>query len=94
MNRNIDLASDRQSSIRLHNSAHNSRLVSEVLPPTGNIVHDSQNRIYDGTPYEIWTKDEYEVIIYIDNREIRAQQERDFSEDSLNLPILNVTLKP
>ncbi|CCG24687.1 Mus81 protein [Candida orthopsilosis Co 90-125] len=93
VNRNIDLASDRQSSIRLHNSAHNSRLVSEVLPPTGNIVHDSQNRIYDGTPYEIWTKDEYEVIIYIDNREIRAQQERDFFRRQLELANIKCDVK-
>ncbi|KAG5419642.1 MUS81 [Candida metapsilosis] len=92
LNRNIDVGSSRQSAFRLHNPAHNSRLVSEVLS-SGSFTHDSQNRVYDGTPYEIWTKDEYEVVIYVDNREIRAQQERDFFRRQLELANLKCDVK-
>lgn len=43
-----------------------------------NEVHDINNRIYNGIKYEIWPHDEFEVILLIDNREVRSQQDRDF----------------
>lgn len=92
LNRSVNLQPSRQSSSRTHNPAHNSRLVSGVFSST-NFIHDSQNRVYDGTPYEIWTKDEYEVLIYIDNREIRAKEERDFFRRQLELAGLKCDVK-
>ncbi|KAG2731420.1 hypothetical protein G9P44_005836 [Scheffersomyces stipitis] len=54
------------------------KLSIEALP------HDSTNRIFDGTRYDIWTQDEVEVIIIIDSREVRSSSERDFFEKRLS----------
>lgn len=47
------------------------------------LVHDAANKTYDGTKYDIWTPEEYEVTLIIDNREIRSQKERDFFQTRL-----------
>ncbi|ODV78908.1 ERCC4-domain-containing protein [Suhomyces tanzawaensis NRRL Y-17324] len=41
-------------------------------------VHDPVARVYNGIKYDVWPHDEYEIILLIDNREIRSQLERDF----------------
>ncbi|KAI5962934.1 MUS81 [Candida pseudojiufengensis] len=71
-----------QAPVRLYNPAHSSKLVTETLTNKSK-THDAKNRSYEGISYEIWSKDEYEVILFIDNREVRAQQERDFFERKL-----------
>lgn len=40
--------------------------------------HDPENKVYDGVRYDIWTFEEFEIVLIIDNREIRSQLERDF----------------
>ena len=47
-------------------------------------IHDVENRIYDGIKYDVWPHDEIEVILLIDNREVRSQQDRDFFLKRLN----------
>lgn len=47
-------------------------------------IHDVKNRIYDGIKYDVWPHDEFEVILLIDNREVRSQQDRDFFLKRLN----------
>ena len=41
-------------------------------------AHDASSRTYEGTKYEIWSRNEYDIVLYIDNREVRSKQERDF----------------
>ncbi|KAI3407109.2 MUS81 [Candida oxycetoniae] len=86
LNLDIDISSNptaggASSLQRPHNPAHNNRLILETLSKKA--VHDATNRNYDGTRYEIWTEEEYEVVLYIDNREIRSKQERDFFQRKL-----------
>ncbi|EGW30294.1 uncharacterized protein SPAPADRAFT_157116 [Spathaspora passalidarum NRRL Y-27907] len=56
------------------------RYMSSPIPrkPATVYDHDVNNRIYNGTKYEIWHKGEYEIILCLDNREIRSKQDRDF----------------
>ncbi|KAK6464880.1 hypothetical protein DFJ63DRAFT_285373 [Scheffersomyces coipomensis] len=66
----------------------NTSATTEKRPST--LIHDSANRIYAGINYEVWKKDEFEVILIVDTREIRSQQERDFFYSRLtNLGIKN-----
>lgn len=41
-------------------------------------VHEVDKKIFDGTPYDIWLPEDYDIILLVDNREIRSQSERDF----------------
>lgn len=41
-------------------------------------AHDASNKIFDGTSYDIWMPEDYDIVLLIDNREIRSQSERDF----------------
>lgn len=52
-------------------------------------VHKVADRIYDGTSYDIWTPADYEVVLVMDNREVRSQKERDFFQTRIaghNIP--------
>ena len=51
------------------------------MPPS--LQHDAGNRIYDGIKYEVWRKEDYEVIVYMDNREIRSRADRDHFQTRL-----------
>lgn len=46
--------------------------------------HDVQNKVYRGVKYDVWAHDEYDIIVLIDNREIRSKQERDFFQNRLS----------
>lgn len=41
-------------------------------------IHDIENKTYGGIKYDIWCPDEYEIILIMDNREVRSQLERDY----------------
>lgn len=41
-------------------------------------IHDADKKIFDGISYDIWMPDDYEIILLVDNREVRSQSERDF----------------
>ncbi|CUM63465.1 uncharacterized protein PRCAT00001040001 [Priceomyces carsonii] len=45
--------------------------------------HDIANKLFQGIQYDIWLESEFEIILLIDNREIRSQQERDFFRQRL-----------
>lgn len=51
--------------------------------PIQHLQHDSTNRIYDNIKYEIWPHGDYEIILIIDNREVRSKLERDFFQTRL-----------
>ncbi|RLV89396.1 Crossover junction endonuclease MUS81 [Spathaspora sp. JA1] len=57
----------------------------QMSSPRVNPQHDAKNRTYNGIKYEIWQKEEYEIILYLDNREIRSMQDRDFFPNRLAL---------
>ncbi|KAM9912520.1 hypothetical protein OXX69_002477 [Metschnikowia pulcherrima] len=40
--------------------------------------HDAANKTYSGTQYDVWAPADYEVVLILDNREIRSKGERDF----------------
>lgn len=40
--------------------------------------HDYDAKVFNSVPYDIWTPDEYEIMLIMDNREVRSQTERDF----------------
>lgn len=40
--------------------------------------HDRENRTLDAVPYDIWTPDEFDIVLIMDNREVRSLTERDF----------------
>lgn len=40
--------------------------------------HDRVHKVFDDVPYDIWMPDEYEIVLIMDNREVRSLTERDF----------------
>ncbi|CAK9440236.1 uncharacterized protein LODBEIA_P43360 [Lodderomyces beijingensis] len=81
-----DLLSDNNQRLpptQVFNPAHVTHpLITETLKRR-KLTHDASNRSFDGTSYEIWTKEEYEIVMVIDNREVRSRQERDFFQRKL-----------
>lgn len=80
---------------RINNPAHNNKYIQQVLSSKNKIssgvselskrTHDAGNRRFDDTRYEIWRKEDYDVVLYIDNREIRSEQERDHFQRRLSM---------
>ncbi|CUM50185.1 Crossover junction endonuclease MUS81 [Debaryomyces fabryi] len=58
------------------------------------LVHDASNRVYDGTKYDIWVPGEYDIILIIDNREIRSQRDRDFFQTRLTSLKIECDVRP
>jgi crossover junction endonuclease MUS81 len=58
------------------------------------LVHDASKRIYDGTNYDIWVPGEFEIILIIDNREIRSQRDRDFFQTRLTSLKVECDVRP
>ncbi|RCK58140.1 Crossover junction endonuclease MUS81 [Candida viswanathii] len=87
---------------RINNPAHNNKYIQQVLgnkgknpaPPNGVHHHDARNRTFDGVRYEIWRKEDYDVVLYIDNREVRSQQERDHFQARLKMLNINCQVLP
>lgn len=40
--------------------------------------HDRTGRVFGSVPYDIWTGEDFEIVLIVDNREIRSQKDRDF----------------
>ncbi|KAG7662454.1 MUS81 [[Candida] subhashii] len=84
--------------IVLHNPAHNNKLIQEALSSSRNantsMTHDPQSRNLDGVKYEIWSRTEYEIILIIDNREIRSHQERDYFSKRLDTFGIKCEVRP
>lgn len=49
-----------------------------ILKPNELLMHDIEKKIYGGIKYDIWCPEDYEIVLLMDNREIRSQTERDF----------------
>lgn len=58
------------------------------------LLHDVSNRVYDGTRYDIWVPGEFEIILIIDNREIRSQRDRDFFQTRLTSLKIECDVRP
>ncbi|KAK6202587.1 crossover junction endonuclease MUS81 [Scheffersomyces amazonensis] len=69
-------------------------LQSSIKQTTSLHTHDRTNRIYAGINYEIWKKEEFDVILIVDNREIRSQTERDFFYSRLTKLGINNEIRP
>lgn len=50
-------------------------LLPEKAAPS---LHDHENKILNGIPYDIWEPKEVELVLMFDNREMRSKSERDF----------------
>lgn len=46
--------------------------------PSPKKIHDADKKIFDGISYDIWMPEDYDIILLVDNREVRSQSERDF----------------
>ncbi|EMG45766.1 Small nuclear ribonucleoprotein E, partial [Candida maltosa Xu316] len=73
---------------KINNPAHTHRMIQQVLTDKSNqnqqaVQHDARNRKYDGTAYEIWRKEDYEIVVCIDNREVRSRDDRDHFSNRL-----------
>lgn len=86
---------------RISNPVHSNRAIQKMLekelrngetPPS--LQHDAGNRIYDGIKYEVWRKEDYEVIVYMDNREIRSRADRDHFQTRLQTLGVKCEVKP
>lgn len=44
------------------------------------VNHDKVNKTVNGTKYSIWLRDEYEIIVVIDEREVKSRLDRDYFE--------------
>lgn len=59
-----------------------SRGSSALFVPTSSPLraksHDRLQKVFEGIPYDIWTPEEYEIVLIMDNREVRSLTERDF----------------
>lgn len=85
----VDFSFD--NDLRATPDAPNSNIVLSplrLIPPSSpsrpvRPYHDTANKILDGTRYDIWQKDEFDIILLIDNREVRSQQDRTFFENRL-----------
>lgn len=42
------------------------------------IAHDADKKYFGGVKYDIWCPEDYEIILLMDNREVRSQTERDY----------------
>lgn len=51
---------------------------TEMSSPLRTKLHDRAQKIFDGVPYDIWMPEEYEIVLIMDNREVRSLTERDF----------------
>lgn len=51
---------------------------SNSLPPMEETTSKILKRRFDGTSYELWSKDSYDIILVIDHREVKSQRDRDF----------------
>lgn len=88
----VNLTRDDADQIIDESFDNNVRLSSELShegspqkgPSIESTQHDVENRIYNGTRYDIWTPEEYEIWLIIDNREVRSLLERNFFETRLN----------
>lgn len=40
--------------------------------------HNHSDRTLNGTAYDVWSPEEYDVVLLFDNREVRSQAERDY----------------
>lgn len=40
--------------------------------------HDVLNKLYGHVKYDIWCPDDYEIVLFMDTREVRSQTERDY----------------
>ncbi|RLV85479.1 Crossover junction endonuclease [Meyerozyma sp. JA9] len=45
--------------------------------------HDTANKQLDGVRYDIWEKEEFEIILIIDSREVRSKEDRGFFQNRL-----------
>lgn len=45
--------------------------------------HDTANKQLDGVRYDIWEKEEFEIILIIDSREVRSREDRGFFQNRL-----------
>lgn len=63
---------------KLYQSSHEPESRPDVVHAMEQPVHDRVNRVYAGTPYEIWPGESFDIVLLIDSREIRSQSERDF----------------
>lgn len=68
----------RANPVHVRQSTTNSFHVQNPTKPSGLGYHDAANKVYLGTPYDVWTPEDYTVVLLLDNREIRSQTERDF----------------
>lgn len=50
---------------------------------TASTTHDKNKKVLDDIKYSVWPASEYEVIILIDNREIRSRLDRDYFKERL-----------
>lgn len=41
-------------------------------------IHDSTNRVFNNIAYDIWSPEDFDIVLLFDNREVRSQTERDF----------------
>ena len=86
---------------RINNPAHTNKYIQQALnnmnkntaPESASYSHDAENRRFDGVRYEIWRKEDYDVVLYIDNREIRSDQERDHFQRRLSMMDVSCEVK-
>ncbi|CAI5760777.1 unnamed protein product [Candida verbasci] len=79
------------NSSKFHTNHHN--LNNDMVLNNNKFQHDSKNRCFNNVRYEIWQPQDYEIILYIDNRELRSSNERDYYQKRLSLGSIKCEIK-
>lgn len=93
---------DTNNSLCLNASSFREEMPSATSKGNGNKTetssennnHDASNKVLNNVRYDIWTAEEYEIILIIDNREIRSQNERDFFQNKLTSLNVKCDVRP
>ncbi|OBA23807.1 ERCC4-domain-containing protein [Metschnikowia bicuspidata var. bicuspidata NRRL YB-4993] len=54
------------------------------VTPSSSVPHDAAHKTYAGISYDVWAPADFDVVLLLDNREIRSKSERDFFHNKLS----------
>ncbi|EGV63003.1 Crossover junction endonuclease mus81 [Yamadazyma tenuis] len=78
----------------LLNSSPIKALPSPPKPTPPQPRHDSKKRLLNDIKYSIWYHDEYEVILIVDNREVRSRNDREYFENRFTTMGVKCEVRP
>ncbi|ODV63883.1 Mus81p [Ascoidea rubescens DSM 1968] len=73
--------------------SYNHKIPSNDIINQQNAIPSSIRKKLDNTEYVVWQPSDYQVLFYLDNREIRAKNQRNYFYDKLSEMGINVHIK-